>query len=54
MSWIGEMYRAGIITDGINLRINGNLVATGGFSGPVGAGDVYYLDPVDGLDTLLR
>lgn len=51
MSWIGEMYRAGIITDGINLRINGNLVATGGFSGPVGAGDVYYLDPVDGLDT---
>jgi len=51
MSWIGEMLRAGIITDGINLRINGNLVATGGVSGPIGAGNVYYLDPVDGLDT---
>lgn len=51
MSWMGNMLKAGIYSDGKNIKIDGHMLAHGGISGPVGTGDVYFLDPANGSDS---
>lgn len=53
MSFVGDLSRVGILSDGQNVKIDGSLQACGGLDGPIGRGVIYYLDPVNGSDNSL-
>lgn len=51
MSFVGDLLRAGIRSDGKTIHIEGALQVAGGIGGIIGVGDAYYLDPVNGSDS---
>lgn len=52
MSLAGMMAQLGLqVLPGGGFQVDGPLIAGGGIDGPIGQGDVYYLDPANGADT---
>lgn len=51
MSWKGDLMRAGIQSDGINLEADGHITAQGGINSGIGGGNIYFLDAENGADT---